>query len=390
MRATSRLLGSLFFAVSFLPVLVGQTNPPPADPHELVTRDPKTLTKPDDRVAAIDLLDRARSNFAIRDAHAPYELKVSFQTSGATQVEGAGTMEEYYDGRGQFRWTAQVGDVRVTRVGAEHRVYGSDASQAVPLRIQLVRTVLLRAIQNSMAQFEIRAANVKQDGKPLTCFLLSHSLPPNPAPRSWVERENCIDPASSLLRIWSEAPGIYATYDYDGGDFHGHVLARQISVYEEGRLTVQIHLDSLEDAPNLDANLFKPSVELGEAGETFALSATSRPPSLRVDPSDAPASRFFQPVIVHAILDAQDGTVLDAEALQDSADELGRAALEMVRSTAFDATGFQQEVFVTVHFHLPAMRYGGSPIAVFRTTRVRWIPVGWHPKAPPARPHGGK
>lgn len=225
------------------------------------------------------------------------------------------------------------------------------------------------------------------EGKPLLCLLLSHFLPSNPAPRAWGEREDCVDPATGLLRVWSEAPGIYAIYDYNGGDFHGHVLPRQISVYEEGRLTVQIHLEKLEDAPNLDANLFKPSTELGEAQETFNLSATHLLPSLRVDPSDAPTSSSYQPVIVHAILNAEDGTVLDAEALQDSSGELGRAALDLVRNTGFDPTGFQQEVFVSVHFHLPATRSGGPPIAVFRSTRVRWVPIGWHPKGAPIRPH---
>jgi len=390
MRAFSRLCGSFFFLLSCLPVLLAQFNPPPRDPHELVTHDPQTLTKPADRSAAIDQLDRARKNFEIHDAKAPYSLKVSFETNGATQLEGTGTMEEFYDGHGQFRWTAQLGDARVTRVGADHRVYGSDASEPIPLRIQLVRTVLLNPVQHDIATFVIRAGNVELDGKQLTCFLLSRSQPSGPGPRDWRERENCVDPATGLLRMWSEAPGIYAMYDYNGGDFHGHVLPRQISVCEEGRLAVQIRLQSLEDAPNLDVNLFQPSPQLGEAQETFGLSGASRPSSLRVDPSDAPTSHFYQPVIVHAILSAADGTVLDAEALQDSSDELGRAALDLVRSTAFDPTGFQQEVFVSVHFHLPATRIGGPPIAVFRSARVRWVPVGWHPKAPPARPHSGR
>lgn len=388
MRTTSRLFGSLAFVLSCLSALLGQTNPPPPDPHELVTREPKILSKPADRASAIDLLDRARKNFYIRDAHTPYALRVSFETNGATQVEGAGTMQEFYDGQGQFRWTAQLGDVRVTRLEADHRVYGTNPSEPIPLRIQLIRSVLLRPVQHDIAKFEIREANVKQDGKPLTCLLLSYSVPPNPAPRSWVEREDCIDPASGLLRLWSEAPGIYATYDYDGSDFHGHTLPRQISIYEEGRLAVQIHLESLEDAPTLDANLFKPSPEMGETEETFTLSSAGRLGPLRLDPSDAPTSRFYQPVIVHAILDAQDGTVLDAETLQNSSDDLGRAALDLVRNTAFDPTGFQQEMFINVHFHLPAATVGGPPIAIFRSIRVRWVPVGWHPR-PPVR-HVGK
>lgn len=375
MRATSRLFGSLALVLFCLPALMGQTNPPPPDPHEMVTHEPTILSKPADRAAAMDLLDHARKNFEIR-GEAPYALKVSFETNGSTRVEGAGTMEEFYDGHGQFRWTAQVGNARWTRVGDDHHVYGTDPSEPIPLRIQLVRSALLRPVKHDLAQYEIRGTDVKSDGKPLVCLLLSHSLPPNPAPRAWVEREDCVDQETGVLRMWSEAPGIYAVYDYDGTDshgndfhstnFHGHVLPRQVSIYEEGRLAVQIHLESLEDAPNLDANLFKPSPEMGEAGETFGLWSAGRLGPLRVDPTDAPTSRFYQPVIVHAILNAEDGTVLDAETLQDSSDELGRAAIDLVRNTAFDPTGFQQEMFINVHFHLPANRFDGAPIAVFR------------------------
>jgi hypothetical protein len=304
-------------------------------------------------------------------------------------------MEELYDGHSQFRWTAQLHDMKVTRVGANDRVYGANPDQPIPLRIQLIRSVLLRPVLFNIAKFEIRAADVERDGKHLACFLLSHSLPSNPAPRAWVEREDCVDSDTGLLRMWSEAPGIYAIYDYEGSDFHGYLLPRQVSIYEEGRLAVQIHVDSLADAPNLDANLFKPSDEMGETAETFALSSAGRLGPLRVDP-DGPASRFFQPVIVHAILDAQDGSVLDAETLQNSSDELGRAALDLVRGSSFDPTGFQQEMFINVQFHFPATAFGGPPLAVYRSARVHWVRVDWHdwhPKgapAPPARPHVGK
>src|SRR5580700_6645869 len=95
---------------------------------------------------------------------------------------------------------------------------------------------------------------------------------------------------------------------------------------------------------------------------------------MRVDPSDAPTSTFFQPVIVHA--------VLDAEVLQNSDRELSRAAMDLVRSTSFSPSGFQQEVFINVQFHLPAVELGGPPI--FHSS-VRWV-IWEHPrKAAPVR-----
>jgi hypothetical protein len=103
MVTTPRLFGSLVFALFCFSTLFGQTNPPPADPHELVTRDPKILSKPAERSAATDLLDRARNNFNLRDAEVPYALKISFETNGATKNEGSGTMQEFYDGDSQYR-----------------------------------------------------------------------------------------------------------------------------------------------------------------------------------------------------------------------------------------------------------------------------------------------
>jgi hypothetical protein len=387
-RYFSACLFSLPAIFSF--TILAQTNPPPADPHEMVTRQPRTLTKPADRSAALDLLDRARQNYNLHDISTPYALKVSFETNGTAQYEGEWTMEQLSDGGSHWRWTAQLGDAQLIQIGADDRVFSTNPSEPVPLRVQLVRSVLLRPVVQSPGAFEVRARDVERDGKRMSCLLLSYSLPPNPAPRSWVEREDCIDPATGLLQVWSEAPGIYAIYDYAGAaGFHGHTLPRQISIFEDGRLAVQVRVESLKDAPDLDPNLFKPTPEMLDAGEAFALAAPRRLP-LRVDPSDGPTSSFFQPVIVHATIDAQDGSVLDAEALQTSDRDLSRTALDMVRSTAFEPSGFQQEIFVNVQFHFPAVRFGGPPI--FHSS-VRWVNLDHHGKFPPVRhppPPSGK
>lgn len=383
-RLVIGLFGSCLFclpAVFDRPVFA-QTNPPPADSHEMVTREPRTLSKPADRSAALDLLDRARQNYNLHGVSIPYALKVSFETNGATQYEGSWTMEELSDGGSHWRWTAQLQDLRLIRIGDGDRVFGTDAAEPIPIRVQLVRSALLTPIGRFAGASAIRAANVERDGKTMSCLLLSGSIPPNPAPRSWYESEYCIDADTGLLQTWSAAPGIFAVYDYDGATkFHGHTPPRQISIFEEGRLAVQAHVEGLEDAPNLDPNLFKPTQEMADAGGSFALAAPNRFP-MRVDPSDAPTSTFFQPVIVHAILDAQDGSVLDAEALQTTDRDLSRSALDLVRSTTFPPSGFQQEAFLNVQFHFPAARLDGPPI--FHSP-VRWIILDRRGKGPPIR-----
>ena len=372
MRTITRVFGLFASCLFCVPVVVvfAQTNPPPSDPHEMVTHEPRTLTKPAERSAAIDTLNRARKNFDLRGISTPYVLKVSFETNGAAQTEGEGTMEEFSDGGSHWRWTAQFRDARMIRIGDENHVYGTNPSEPVPLRVQMVRSVLLWPIGRSVGAAAIRAADVGRDGKSMTCLLLSRAIPPNPAPRSWFETEYCVDSTTGLLQMWSEAPGIYALYDYTGAaEFHGHTFPRQVSIFEDGRLAVQARVESFEDAPNVDPNLFKPTPEMLEAGGSFTLASPDRFP-MRVDPSDGPTSTFFQPVIVHAILDAQDGSVLDAEALQNSDQDLSRDAIDLVRSTSFEPTGFQQEAFINVQFHFPASRPDGPPI--FHSS-VRWI-----------------
>jgi|SRR5271165_3565510 len=385
MRSTTPLfLGLCAASLACAPAVFAQTNPPPPDPHEMVTRDPRTLTKPSDRSAALDLLDRARHNYNLHDVAVPYALKVSFESNGMAETEGAWTMEEISDGGPHWRWTAELQgtDLRVLRIGTDGRVFGNNPSEAVPLRVQLLRSALHWPIMRNAGASAIRAADVERDGISMSCLLLSVSIPLNPAPRSWVEREHCIDPATGFLQMWSEAPGIYAVYDYTGAkNFHGHTLPQRISIFEDGRLAVLANLESVEDAPNLDPALFKPAPEMEAANESFTLASPSRFP-MRVDPSDGPTSPFFQPLIVHAILDAQDGTVLDAEALQTSDRDLSRAAIDLVRSTTFPPSGFQQEAFINVQFHMPAARMDGPPI--FHSS-VHWMIWERRGRVPPVR-----
>ena len=115
MLASIRLSGFFAFSLFLVPSVFAQTNPPPSDPHELVIHQPRTLSSAAERSAAIDLLEHARQDLNMHTFGA-YELKASFQTSGATQNEGDGTMEELSNGP-EWRWTAQMQGASVVRVG---------------------------------------------------------------------------------------------------------------------------------------------------------------------------------------------------------------------------------------------------------------------------------
>jgi hypothetical protein len=142
MRTSTRFFGLFAPSLLCIPVISAQTNPPPPDPHETVTREPRTLSKPAERSAALGLLDRARHNYNLHDISAPYALKVSFETNGAAQTEGEGTMEELSDGGSHWRWTAKLPDSLMIRIGVGGRVYGTNPSEIVPLRVQMIRSAL--------------------------------------------------------------------------------------------------------------------------------------------------------------------------------------------------------------------------------------------------------
>ena len=166
------LLGA--YALS-IPAILAQTNPPPPDPNELVKRDPITLTRPADRSAALDLLERARHDLNLHDISSPYSLKVSFATSGDTQNEGEGTMEEFTDGASLWRWTAQLGDSLVVRIGNQDHVYGTNPDEPVPLRVQMLRAALHWPVPRNAGADAIRAA--KEHAGPIDLLLTDVVMP---------------------------------------------------------------------------------------------------------------------------------------------------------------------------------------------------------------------
>jgi hypothetical protein len=198
----------------------------------------------------------------------------------------------------------------------------------------------------------LRAANVKIAGEKVRCLLLSGSVPPEAAPRFWVETEYCIDPITGLLKMWSMAPGTYANYDYSNAlSFHGHTIPGEITVHQSGMTVLELRVENVEDATSADRNLLQPTPEMISQGPSFTLSVPTRFP-MPVDP-DPGTPAYIQPVIVHATIGDNDGQVLEAEALQTSNRELADTAVDIVRNSSFDPTGMQREVFINVQFHQP-------------------------------------
>ncbi len=231
-----------------------QWAPVPADPNEPVTTGLKALTNPQERAVALQLLDHARQNYTFYGPHAPsFTMKVSFASSGQSQYEGQGSMQETWIGRGD-RWSAKLGSTETLRIIYKGQMWSDNPSAPVPMRVQMVRDALLWPVMNVPPRVMLRAAAATLSGKSAMCILVSGAMADVDQPRHWVEKEYCIDPESGNLLVWSEAPGHFVYYDYTTPvSFQGHVVANDISIYEAGSRVMQIQVDSITDASGRQA-----------------------------------------------------------------------------------------------------------------------------------------
>jgi hypothetical protein len=328
----------------------------PADPLELATGATLKVANPENRALVLNLLERARQNgselFAVGGP--AFHLKVSFTSSGHTRYTGSGEMDEIHYSRQTWRWTARLNDYSQVRVFQGGVPYDEKTPGPIPLRLQMVRGAVIWPMANIRPGTMIRMVSAQWHGMEVMCALLSGDEAAAAAHgRSWQEREYCVDTKLGLLRIYSDAPGIYTVYDYDDAlHFHGRTLARQISISESGESVLQIHVDALEDAGAPDPALFTPTKEMLARGPGIVLVPSARIPAFAASPRGNAGK--VQPVIVHASVDDQ-GKVVEAEVLQNADASLSNAALSVVKDATYPprtrATGpVQTEAFINVEF----------------------------------------
>lgn len=343
-------------AVSSLSQTIPTMAPLPYDPLELATGPTVVPDTPEKRATVLDLLERARQNSGMHSpGTAPFSLKASFNSVGKdARNTGYGELEEtWLDGQ-TWRWSARLGDYSQLRIFYEGDVYDDKPHGHIPLRLQMVRNSVFWPVVGNFSSSLLRMATAKWEDTELACILISGAINDATATpgRRWEETEYCIDPKTGLLRIHSEAPGIYSVYDYTGGiQFHGRTLPRQTTIVEGGTTVLQIHLDNLQDA-NTDPDQFVPTRKMKSHGPGPMMVGPFRfPESVR-----APAgfNGMIQPVIVHTILD-QKGRVLDAEVVQSSDPALAAAALNVVWHSSYLPAQrrdrpLQREAFINVKF----------------------------------------
>jgi hypothetical protein len=358
-RALRIVLFFVFVSVLSFSQDAPQVAPLPYDPLELATGPTVVPDTPEKRALLLNLLERARQNSAMHTpGTAPFSMKVSFNSIGRdSHSQGYGEVEETWLNGQTWRWSARLGDYSQLRIFYQGAAYDDKPHGHMPLRLQMVRNAVFWPVVGNFASSLIRMATAKWEDTELACILMSEAVndaTPTPG-RRWEENEYCIDSKTGLLRMHSEAPGIYSIYDYNGGiQFHGRVLPRQTTIVEGGTTVLQIHLEGIQDANN-DPDQFVPTRKMLSHGPGAIMVGPFRfPESVR---TPAGYNGMIQPVIVHAILD-QKGKVLDAEVVQTSDPALATAALGVVWHSSYLPAQrrdhpLQREAFINVRFTSP-------------------------------------
>jgi len=346
------LLGAVSFAQNFSQLPVA---PVPSDPLELVTGGIVVPATPDERLAAQQIIVRARDQYKLH-AGGPFDLKLTFNATGQTSYEGAGTLEELWLGMNGSRWTAQLGNYSITRiVGTMGLVYDERPAGAIPMRLQQLRQALFSPIYANPQTAFIRTSSVNWNNEALSCVLLSHGSdePPSLQRRRWSETEWCVNTQSGLLRIASEAPGAYMVYDYtDSLQFHDLTLPRNITVSEAGTKVLDIRVESVNEPASLDRKQLASVPGMKTGGPVFhdAIRLSAGIP----DGSHRPPT-IIRSVMVHTIFGA-DGKAIEWEIADSTDPSLNSAAINFVKGFNYSipappgAVAEQSQVFLNVRF----------------------------------------
>jgi hypothetical protein len=300
------------------------------------------------------MLDHARQNYDFFVQHGPgFTMRVSFLASGSAKYEGQGYMEESWLDNGHKRWTAEVGGSTSGRLVYMGHRWALGNSPEIPIRVQMVRSAFYWPVKNVKPRADLRVQQVSFNGEAITCVLAADKLGfPTPG-RHWKESEYCVDPKTGLLRIWSEAPGIYTVYDYKNPvSFRGHVIASEITFYEGAAQVLQIHVESIADAP-INPEEFRPSPGMDPKSR---VPANGGPVRFSVVVADGPLQGrgTVQPVVIHTTLEPN-GTMLEPEVLTPVDQALAQRAIAVAQSRCqcHIFPNDQMEALITVEFLSP-------------------------------------
>jgi hypothetical protein len=336
--------GMLWLIMGGLPLAALGQNAPgmapvPRNPLELAADQVQAASTPS-RDAALQLLERARNTYQLRNLRQAWNLKVRFTVNslGATDYDGDWQMEDVFVPGQGLHWTAtSSAGYAISGIFADKAAYADNAGKAIPLRLQEARAMLFNPLPSVSyaGSGSIRTAAATFRGSPVTCLLLARSRNvQNPASgRGWDESEECIDSQSGLLQVHSETPGRYAVYDYANAPKLGsHRLPRSVTITEGGRVVSTISIDSLEGVAAVDPNLFVPTEAMKAAGQAIAMTSATKISRVQGQSAFTPGMTV-RPVCVFGIVTPA-GQLVEAHSLQPN-DPNSEAAINDAKTIDF-------------------------------------------------------
>lgn len=312
----------------------------PADPLELASTQVAAAPSASNRSGALQILGRARTNYALRGGARAYDLKTSFTVNSGGQTAGDGEwqMEDMYDPNLGGRWTAKgPNGYTITRIRTKDGLlYGDDTASYVPLRLQEVRATLfdpLPAVE-SLGRASIRTTTASYNGMELSCVLTGPRADAKlSGGRHWNEAEACIDSQSGFLVTASQVPGRYFAYDYSNARrLDGRVLPNKVVVTEGGKTVTTISVDSLSALDAADSSLFVPTAEMKAKGRPIVLGG-ARKIMRAAEQGTPPAGAAADAVCVFGVM-TPEGQLMEAHSLQPS-DPNSAAAVQAAQQTAY-------------------------------------------------------
>jgi hypothetical protein len=316
-----------------------RTAPVASDPLELAAGKIQP-TGAFDRKAALDLLARARGNYALRRAGLGYDLKIVFTTDslGQTNYDGAWELEDLFLPGHGLHWTAHAAaGYSITGISTNGELYSDGSDENVPLRLEEARGILLHPLPSAdyASRESIRTTTAPFQGTTVTCILLSTAkkLDTPTLGRAWEESEECIDPQTGFLMMHSEAPGRYVVYDYaNAAPFHGQTLPRRVTVHEGGRVVSTLTVQQLEEVNQADQDHFLPTDRMRAKGRSVELTAATKISRVH---GQAASGMIVRPVCVFGLV-TPGGQLVEAHSLQPS-DPNSQAAVEDAKGINFSA-----------------------------------------------------
>ena len=304
--------------------------PVPSDPLELVTANARQVQTPEERAAAMELLESAHRLSNVR-LHA-YDLKTSFTSYGSSSSDGRWILEDMSPGANVYRWTAQGPSFSGIYLNEKNLLSSNQPGGAMPLRLAQVRDAMWGAYFPGIGPYAtLRVSNGYLSGAELRCVLVAHgfygkSQPQFSSGRSFDEAEYCVNTQTGLLETYSPYAGVYVRYDYANAlHFHEQIIPDGFTITERGKAVIEAKTESVGEAPPKNSSLFE-TAGLNPLGVGQVIPLPLIVQGFHSSPN-TDAGSAGQVVVLHGMV-SPDGHFTEAEILASTNASLEQAAMD--------------------------------------------------------------